>query len=86
MGEAPRNDEEVMLARQGPWQACLRGGGEEQPLETLEAPGTQVISAPAAALCTLRPRVQAQPASLLRPRLGRSSPPCRPAYLGTCIG
>lgn len=31
--EVPRNDEEVMLARQGPWQACWCGGGEGQPLE-----------------------------------------------------
>lgn len=54
-----------MLARQGPWQTCLCGGGEGQPLETLETPQmllrpARVISVHAAALCTFRPRVQAQ--------------------------
>lgn len=79
MGEVPRNDEEVMLAREGPWQACLCGGGEGQPLETLEAPGAQVISAPAAALCTFRPRVQAQ-------AYVGSEGAARPAVLPTCTG
>lgn len=27
--EVPRNDEEVMLARQRPWRACRRAGAEE---------------------------------------------------------
>lgn len=68
--EDPRNDEEVMLARQRPWQAPRRASAEEGkdgPWSPRNLGNTRrllrlarVISAPAAARCTFHPRVQAQ--------------------------
>ena len=73
--DIPRNDEEVMLARPGPWQACLCGGGGGQPLETSEG-FARVISAPCACTCTPAPSVHGVDALL-----GKSSQSRHPAVL-----